>query len=137
MNLLFLANFDPIFVPTQDKRINKINLDSPLWLRWQLDQDIINLREVPIEVNNEYLGTYHDIYAHYLIIRSKLKKVYKDFVKPAHRTRNHIISKLIDYFGMTYTSHILDQVKTLGFQQATATSIPLGIDDLLIIPSKG
>ncbi|KAL8457947.1 hypothetical protein ACS0TY_035714 [Phlomoides rotata] len=37
---------------------------------------------------------------------------------------------------MTYTSHILDQVKTLGFQQATATSISLGIDDLLIIPSK-
>ncbi|XP_057538169.1 DNA-directed RNA polymerase subunit beta''-like [Amaranthus tricolor] len=38
---------------------------------------------------------------------------------------------------MTYTSHILDQIKTLGFQQATATSISLGIDDLLTIPSKG
>ncbi|KAK6772215.1 hypothetical protein RDI58_030540 [Solanum bulbocastanum] len=38
---------------------------------------------------------------------------------------------------MAYTSHILDQVKTLGFQQATATSISLGIDDLLTIPSKG
>ncbi|EXB81499.1 hypothetical protein L484_014307 [Morus notabilis] len=35
------------------------------------------------------------------------------------------------------TSHILDQVKTLGFRQATATSISLGIDDLLTIPSKG
>ena len=32
---------------------------------------------------------------------------------------------------------ILDQLKTLGFQQATATSIELGIDDLLRIPSKG
>nr|UXC96181.1 RNA polymerase beta'' subunit [Parahellenia malipoensis] len=48
-----------------------------------------------------------------------------------------LISRLIDHFGMAYTSHILDQVKTLGFQQATATSISLGIDDLLIIPSKG
>nr|UNJ78438.1 RNA polymerase beta'' subunit [Rhomboda moulmeinensis] len=48
-----------------------------------------------------------------------------------------LISRLIDHFGMAYTSHILDQVKTLGFQRATATSISLGIDDLLTIPSKG
>nr|YP_010873484.1 RNA polymerase beta'' subunit [Justicia betonica]WGV34704.1 RNA polymerase beta'' subunit [Justicia betonica] len=47
-----------------------------------------------------------------------------------------LISRLIDHFGMAYTSHILDQVKTLGFQQATVTSISLGIDDLLTIPSK-
>nr|YP_009938704.1 RNA polymerase beta'' subunit [Mitrasacme pygmaea]QNV46937.1 RNA polymerase beta'' subunit [Mitrasacme pygmaea] len=47
-----------------------------------------------------------------------------------------LISRLMDHFGMAYTSHILDQVKTLGFQQATATSISLGIDDLLTIPSK-
>nr|YP_010395580.1 RNA polymerase beta'' subunit [Thamnosma texana]UQJ73108.1 RNA polymerase beta'' subunit [Thamnosma texana] len=47
-----------------------------------------------------------------------------------------LISRLIEHFGMAYTSHILDQVKTLGFQQATATSISLGIDDLLTIPSK-
>nr|YP_010407223.1 RNA polymerase beta'' subunit [Spiranthes sinensis]URF20112.1 RNA polymerase beta'' subunit [Spiranthes sinensis] len=48
-----------------------------------------------------------------------------------------LISRLIDHFGMAYTSHILDQVKTLGFQRATTTSISLGIDDLLTIPSKG
>nr|YP_009170059.1 RNA polymerase beta' subunit [Larrea tridentata]ALE28849.1 RNA polymerase beta' subunit [Larrea tridentata]QCW94641.1 RNA polymerase subunit beta [Larrea tridentata] len=48
-----------------------------------------------------------------------------------------LISRLIDHFGMAYTSHILDQIKTLGFQQATSTSISLGIDDLLTIPSKG
>nr|QYK18455.1 RNA polymerase beta'' subunit [Dryadella lilliputiana] len=47
-----------------------------------------------------------------------------------------LISRLIDHFGMAYTSHILDQVKALGFQRATATSISLGIDDLLTIPSK-
>lgn len=34
-----------------------------------------------------------------------------------------LISRLIDHFGMTYTSHILDQLKTSGFQQATDTAI--------------
>nr|ARV87595.2 RNA polymerase beta'' subunit [Drosera erythrorhiza] len=48
-----------------------------------------------------------------------------------------LIRRLIDHFGMAYTSHILDQVKALGFEQATVTSISLGIDDLLTIPSKG
>ncbi|VAI85093.1 unnamed protein product [Triticum turgidum subsp. durum] len=48
-----------------------------------------------------------------------------------------LISRLIDHFGMGYTSHILDQLKTLGFHQATTTSISLGIEDLLTIPSKG
>nr|YP_009451930.1 RpoC2 [Phyllorachis sagittata]ARQ28244.1 RpoC2 [Phyllorachis sagittata] len=47
------------------------------------------------------------------------------------------ISRLIDHFGMGYTSHILDQIKTMGFHQATTTSISLGIEDLLTIPSKG
>lgn len=39
-----------------------------------------------------------------------------------------LISRLIDHFGMGYTSHILDQIKTLGFHQATTTSISLGIE---------
>nr|YP_010291908.1 RNA polymerase beta'' subunit [Xyris capensis]ULQ68505.1 RNA polymerase beta'' subunit [Xyris capensis] len=47
-----------------------------------------------------------------------------------------LISRLINHFGMAYTSHILDQLKTVGFHQATVTSISLGIDDLLTIPSK-
>nr|QBC71789.1 RNA polymerase beta subunit [Drosera indica] len=48
-----------------------------------------------------------------------------------------LMRRLINHFGMVYTSNILDQVKTLGFEQATLTSISLGIDDLLTIPSKG
>uniref|UniRef100_A0A7N0UZ32 DNA-directed RNA polymerase n=1 Tax=Kalanchoe fedtschenkoi TaxID=63787 RepID=A0A7N0UZ32_KALFE len=48
-----------------------------------------------------------------------------------------LFSRLIDHFEMAYTSHLLDQVKTLGFQQATAMSISLEIDNLLTIPSKG
>jgi DNA-directed RNA polymerase subunit beta' len=51
-------------------RQKRINLDSPLWLRWQLDQCIISSREAPIEVHYQSLGTYHEIYKHYLIVRS-------------------------------------------------------------------
>nr|YP_010276288.1 RNA polymerase beta'' subunit [Carex laevissima]UHY39410.1 RNA polymerase beta'' subunit [Carex laevissima] len=47
-----------------------------------------------------------------------------------------LISRLIVHFGMGYTSYILDQLKTLGFHQATTTSISLGIDDLLTMSSK-
>nr|QZJ47977.1 RNA polymerase beta'' subunit [Tetraphis pellucida] len=47
-----------------------------------------------------------------------------------------LISRLIAHFGITYTTHLLDQLKTLGFQQATQAAISLGIDDLLTAPSK-
>nr|YP_010145876.1 RNA polymerase beta' subunit [Vernicia montana]QQO79715.1 RNA polymerase beta' subunit [Vernicia montana] len=53
----------------------RINLDSPLWLRWQLDQRAIASREVPIEVHYESLGTYHEIYEHYLIVRNRKKEI--------------------------------------------------------------
>ncbi|KAK9080983.1 hypothetical protein Scep_031016 [Stephania cephalantha] len=177
MNLLSPAIGDPISAPTQDMlmglyvltignrrgicanssydalgtyRQKRINLDSPLWLRWRLDQRVIASREVPLEVQYESLGTYHEVYGRYLI-----KKPYKGFAELAHAVpklkrvdlvfhnksidgtaMKRLISRLIDRFGMAYTSHILDQVKTLGFQQATATSISLGIEDLLTIPSK-
>nr|QYB20924.1 RNA polymerase beta'' subunit [Athrotaxis laxifolia]BBN66317.1 RNA polymerase beta subunit-2 [Athrotaxis laxifolia] len=48
----------------------------------------------------------------------------------------HLIRRFVNQFGMTYTSHILDQLKILGFQQATDAAISLGIDDLLTTPSK-
>nr|YP_009732844.1 RNA polymerase beta'' subunit [Diphyscium foliosum]QHU77189.1 RNA polymerase beta'' subunit [Diphyscium foliosum] len=48
-----------------------------------------------------------------------------------------LISRLIAHFGITYTTHILDQLKSIGFQQATQAAISLGIDDLLTAPSKG
>ncbi|KAL5985687.1 DNA-directed RNA polymerase subunit beta' [Asimina triloba] len=71
MNLLSLAIGDPISVPTQDMLIGlyvltignrrayrqkRINLDSPLWLRWRLDQRVIASIEVPIEVQYEPLA---------------------------------------------------------------------------------
>nr|YP_009668459.1 RNA polymerase beta' subunit [Heteroscyphus argutus]QCW59309.1 RNA polymerase beta' subunit [Heteroscyphus argutus] len=48
-----------------------------------------------------------------------------------------LISRLISHFGITYITHILDQLKTLGFKYATSGAISLGIDDLLTAPSKG
>ncbi|KAK8493463.1 hypothetical protein V6N12_044555 [Hibiscus sabdariffa] len=140
MNLLSPAIGDPISVPTQDmliglyvltsgnrrgicaNRQKRINLDSPLWLRWRLDQCVIASREAPIEVHYESLERANLVFHNKVIDGTAIKR---------------LISRLIDHFGMAYTSHILDQVKTLGFQQATATSISLGIDDLLTIPSKG
>nr|QWL22092.1 RNA polymerase beta' subunit [Beilschmiedia sp. YB43] len=67
----FFSSYD-VLVVYQQKRIN---LDSPLWLRWRLDQRVIASREVPIEVQYESLGTYHEIYGHYLIVRSIKKEI--------------------------------------------------------------
>lgn len=41
-----------------------------MWLRWDLYKGIVGSSEVPIEVQYESLGTSHEIYGHYLIIRS-------------------------------------------------------------------
>jgi DNA-directed RNA polymerase subunit beta' len=43
---------------------------------------------------------------------------------------------LVTHFGITYTTHVLDQLKALGFQQATLGGVSLGIGDLLTAPSK-
>ncbi|KAF4359999.1 hypothetical protein F8388_004506 [Cannabis sativa] len=168
-------------------RQKRIHLDSPLWLRWRLDQRVHTSREAPIEVHYESLGTYHEIYGHLLIFSESsvnsrpsgsTKNIIPEFLlksrsrkgsfpiidsnplsNPTHQNMEvlmaervglvfhnkvidgtaikRLISRLIDHFGMAYTSHILDQVKTLGCRQATATSSSLGIDDLLTIPSKG
>nr|QWY89204.1 RNA polymerase beta' subunit [Testulea gabonensis] len=56
-------------------RQKRINLDSPLWLRWQLDQRVIASPEAPIQVHYESFGTYHEMYGHYLIVRSIKKKL--------------------------------------------------------------
>nr|YP_010406307.1 RNA polymerase beta' subunit [Rhamnoneuron balansae]URC16104.1 RNA polymerase beta' subunit [Rhamnoneuron balansae] len=69
--LFFCNSYDAIGAYRQ----KRINLDSPLWLRWRLDQRVIASREAPIEVHYESLGTYHEIYGHYLIIRSVKKEI--------------------------------------------------------------
>nr|YP_009555720.1 RNA polymerase subunit beta'' [Selaginella kraussiana]AZU95837.1 RNA polymerase subunit beta'' [Selaginella kraussiana] len=47
-----------------------------------------------------------------------------------------LISSLVTRFGTVYTAHVPDQLKTLGFQQATSASLSLGIDDLSATPSR-
>nr|ATL59787.1 RNA polymerase beta' subunit [Retiniphyllum pilosum] len=70
---------EPLFCNSYDAigayRQKRINLDSPLWLRWRLDQRVIVSREIPIEVHYESLGTYYEIYGHYLIVRSIKKEI--------------------------------------------------------------
>nr|YP_009546727.1 RNA polymerase beta subunit [Anigozanthos flavidus]AYP35466.1 RNA polymerase beta subunit [Anigozanthos flavidus] len=70
---------EPYFCNSYDAlgayRQKRISLDSPLWLRWRLDQRVIVSREVPIEVRYESLGTYHEIYGHYLILGSVKKEI--------------------------------------------------------------
>ena len=105
----FFCNSYDAIVAYRQKRIH---LDSPLWLRWRLDQRVIASREAPIEVHYESLGTYHEIYGHYVIVKSikkevlciyvrtviflfieKSKKLSKGFAEPTHMVPNHIVSK--------------------------------------------
>nr|YP_010622819.1 RNA polymerase beta' subunit [Barringtonia asiatica]WBF92718.1 RNA polymerase beta' subunit [Barringtonia asiatica] len=62
-------------------RQKRINLDSPLWLRWRLDQRVISSREAPIEIHYESLGTYYEIYRHYLIVRSIKKEILYIYIR--------------------------------------------------------
>nr|YP_010921427.1 RNA polymerase beta' subunit [Brocchinia micrantha]WIL94168.1 RNA polymerase beta' subunit [Brocchinia micrantha] len=78
-NYKYTKEKEPYFCSSYDAlgayRQKRISLDSPLWLRWRLDQRVIGSREVPIEVQYESLGTYHEIYGHYLIIGSVKKEI--------------------------------------------------------------
>nr|ATL61279.1 RNA polymerase beta' subunit [Rubia horrida] len=69
---------EPFFCNSYDAieayRRKRIHLDSPLWLRWRLDRRVIASREIPVEIHYECLGTYYEIYGHYLIVRSIIKK---------------------------------------------------------------
>nr|QVX28648.1 RNA polymerase beta' subunit [Swartzia bahiensis] len=78
-NYKYTKKKEPLFCNSYDAigayRQKRINFDSPLWLRWQLDQRVISSREAPIEVHYESLGTYHEIYGHYLVVRSIKKEI--------------------------------------------------------------
>nr|QBZ77631.1 RNA polymerase beta' subunit [Plagiorhegma dubium] len=70
---------EPYFCSSYDAlgayRQKRIHLESPLWLRWRLDQRVIASREIPIEVQYEAFGTYHEIYGHYLVVRNVKKEI--------------------------------------------------------------
>nr|YP_009123243.1 RNA polymerase beta [Chloranthus serratus]AJM69975.1 RNA polymerase beta [Chloranthus serratus] len=78
-NYKYTKEKEPYFCSSYDAlgayRQKRIHLDSPLWLRWRLDQRVIASREVPIEVQYESSGTHHEIYGHLLIVRSVKKEI--------------------------------------------------------------
>nr|YP_010861249.1 RNA polymerase beta' subunit [Livistona australis]WGM77295.1 RNA polymerase beta' subunit [Livistona australis] len=75
--LYFCSSYDVLGAYRQ----KRISLDSPLWLRWRLDQRVIGSREVPIELQYESLGTYHEIYEHYLIVGSVKKEIHCIYIR--------------------------------------------------------
>nr|YP_010603337.1 RNA polymerase beta' subunit [Paphiopedilum moquetteanum]YP_010604865.1 RNA polymerase beta' subunit [Cypripedium victoria-regina]WAN77740.1 RNA polymerase beta' subunit [Paphiopedilum moquetteanum]WAN79875.1 RNA polymerase beta' subunit [Cypripedium victoria-regina] len=70
---------EPSFYSSYDAlgayRRKRILLDSPLWLRWRLDQRVVGSREVPIEVQYESFGNSNEIYKHYQIVGSIKREI--------------------------------------------------------------
>ncbi|KAL2224281.1 UNVERIFIED_CONTAM: DNA-directed RNA polymerase subunit beta [Sesamum indicum] len=136
----------------------------PLSLEAQAEahQRVIASRETPIEVHYESLGTYYEIYGHYLIAKefydtsrnsdlfTSTRPIVPEFLRESksrkgsfpitdsnplsNRTQQNMEINRSLRNGI-YITHP-GSSKDSGFQQATATSISLGIDDLLTIPSK-
>nr|QSL98700.1 RNA polymerase beta' subunit [Phalaenopsis wilsonii] len=69
--LYFSSSYDALGAYRQ----KRIHLDSPLWLRWRLDQRVVGSREVPIEIQYESFGNYNEIYKHYQIIGSVKREI--------------------------------------------------------------
>nr|YP_007475695.1 RNA polymerase beta [Zingiber spectabile]AGE92760.1 RNA polymerase beta [Zingiber spectabile] len=84
-NYRYMREKEPYFYSSYDAlgayRQKRISLKSPLWLRWRRDQRVIGSREVPIEVQYESLGTYHEIYGHYLIVGSITKEIRSIYIR--------------------------------------------------------
>nr|QFQ38048.1 RNA polymerase beta' subunit [Phyllagathis hispida] len=70
---------EPVFCNSYDAigayRQKRLNLDSPFWLRWRIDQRIIASREGPIEIHYESGGTCQEIYEHSFLVRSVKKEI--------------------------------------------------------------
>nr|YP_010855429.1 RNA polymerase beta' subunit [Guihaia argyrata]YP_010857907.1 RNA polymerase beta' subunit [Trachycarpus oreophilus]YP_010859877.1 RNA polymerase beta' subunit [Guihaia grossifibrosa]YP_010862274.1 RNA polymerase beta' subunit [Rhapidophyllum hystrix]YP_010862960.1 RNA polymerase beta' subunit [Trachycarpus geminisectus]WGM70709.1 RNA polymerase beta' subunit [Trachycarpus fortunei]WGM73873.1 RNA polymerase beta' subunit [Chamaerops humilis]WGM66613.1 RNA polymerase beta' subunit [Guihaia len=106
--LYFCSSYDVLGAYRQ----KRISLDSPLWLRWRLDQRVIGSREVPIELQYESLGTYHEIYEHYLIVGSVKKEIHCIYIRT---TLGHIsfyreIEEAIQGFCRAYSYHTLSKL---------------------------
>nr|QVD44692.1 RNA polymerase beta' subunit [Primula sinolisteri var. aspera] len=84
-NWKYTKEKEPLFYNSYEAigayRQKRIHLDSPLWLRWRLDQRVICSREAPVEVHYESLGTYYEIYGHYLIVRSIKKEILYTYIR--------------------------------------------------------
>lgn len=100
---------EPFFCNSYDAigayRQKRINLDSPFWLRWRIDQCIMSSREVPIEVHYESFGTYYEIYGHYLVIRSIKKEIRCIYIRTTvgHISFYREIEEAIQGFSRAYS----------------------------------
>nr|YP_009972398.1 RNA polymerase beta' subunit [Distemonanthus benthamianus]QNH82527.1 RNA polymerase beta' subunit [Distemonanthus benthamianus] len=108
-NYKYTKEKEPFFFNSYDAigayRQKRINFDSPLWLRWRLDQRVISSREAPIEVHYESLGTYHEIYGHYLVVRSIKKGIRCIYIRTTvgHISFYREIEESIQGFSRAYS----------------------------------
>nr|YP_009770160.1 RNA polymerase beta' subunit [Storckiella pancheri]QIT00862.1 RNA polymerase beta' subunit [Storckiella pancheri] len=108
-NYKYTKEKEPFFLNSYDAigayRQKRINFDSPLWLRWRLDQRVISSREAPIEVHYESLGTYHEIYGHYLVVRSIKKEIRCIYIRTTvgHISFYREIEESIQGFSRAYS----------------------------------
>nr|UXW65119.1 RNA polymerase beta' subunit [Cymbidium mannii] len=100
---------EPYFCSSYDAlgayRQKRIHLDSPLWLRWRLDQRVVGSREVPIEVQYESFGNYNEIYKHYRIIGSVKREIRCIYIRTTvgHLSFYREIEEAIQGFWRAYS----------------------------------
>nr|UQS81199.1 RNA polymerase beta' subunit [Cymbidium sinense]UXW64651.1 RNA polymerase beta' subunit [Cymbidium sinense] len=100
---------EPYFCSSYDAlgayRQKRIHLDSPLWLRWRLDQRVVGSREVPIEVQYESFGNYNEIYKHYRIIGSVKREIRCIYIRTTvgHLSFYREIEEAIQGFWQAYS----------------------------------
>nr|BCZ49961.1 DNA-directed RNA polymerase beta' chain [Bulbophyllum odoratissimum] len=83
----------------------RIHLNSPLWLRWRLDQRVVGSREVPIEVQYESFGNYNEIYKHYQIIGNVKREIRCIYIRTTvgHLSFYREIEEAIQGFWQAYS----------------------------------
>nr|QUS64225.1 RNA polymerase beta' subunit [Bulbophyllum menghaiense] len=86
-------------------RQKQIHLNSPLWLRWRLDQRVVGSREVPIEVQYESFGNYNEIYKHYQIIGNVKREIRCIYIRTTvgHLSFYREIEEAIQGFWQAYS----------------------------------
>nr|BBA93800.1 DNA-directed RNA polymerase beta' chain [Dendrobium kingianum] len=100
---------EPYFSSSYDAlgayRQKRIHLNSPLWLRWRLDQRVVGSREVPIEVQYESFGNYNEIYKHYRIIGSVKREIRCIYIRTTvgHLSFYREIEEAIQGFWQAYS----------------------------------
>uniref|UniRef100_UPI00315DDD14 RNA polymerase beta' subunit n=1 Tax=Bulbophyllum crassipes TaxID=2932051 RepID=UPI00315DDD14 len=86
-------------------RQKRIHLNSPLWLRWRLDQRVVGSREVPIEVQYESFGNSNEIYKNYQIIGNVKREIRCIYIRTTvgHLSFYREIEEAIQGFWQAYS----------------------------------